>query len=123
MKDHLPGPEARENISKWQAVLKELRMENIQLKNELSAIIKKDINSMLLEKAEHFQQRFVQKDQLIDLLRLDINKLLKYTDAHGRPTDKSLYDLTGNDMEKLVIEFDALKTAFSSFITEAGITV
>jgi hypothetical protein len=103
----------RESVTRWLSVLAQLRIENIRMKYELSGIIQKDIDADLLEKAENFQQCFVQKDQLMDLLRLDLNHLLcKLDDTKEIPP---LYLQIRNDMEKLMVEFNTLCNYFHRF--------
>lgn len=111
----------RESVNRWQSVLAQLRIENIRMKYELSGIIRKDIDADLLEKAESFQQRFLQKDQLMDLLRLDLNQLLRQLDtAENVPPS---YLQIRQDMEKLIQEFNTLSNYFCTFAmaTEANV--
>lgn len=110
----------RDEIGSWQSVLAMLRMENTQMKNELAGIIRKDIDTNLLETAEHFQQRFVDKDQLIDLLRLDIARLLRQVNAAEQMSELPSLRMIGSDMKKLQAEFNILKDQFFRFATLAG---
>ncbi|MFA6059134.1 MAG: hypothetical protein WC756_13100 [Taibaiella sp.] len=61
---------------KWPAILNELRTRNVQLKEQLSQAIKGDVSLSFVEQAEIFQQKFVEKDQILELLRHDVRAML-----------------------------------------------
>ncbi|HTN18354.1 MAG TPA: hypothetical protein VL092_11770 [Chitinophagaceae bacterium] len=113
MSEYSAAYAVRESVSRWQSVLAQLRIENIRMKYELSGIIKKDIDTDFLEKAENFQQRFLQKDQLMDLLRLDLNQLLHQLDDTEKVPPSYLQ--IRQDMEKLILEFNILSNYFHTF--------
>src|SRR5688572_9228128 len=60
----------------WLSVLNDLRTENIQLKESLSEAVSQEVSFQFVDRAEGFQQLFVDKDQVIDLLRYEIIMLL-----------------------------------------------
>lgn len=102
---------------KWQAVLTELRTENIQLKEQLSQAISQEVSAAFVEEAEQFQQRFLERDQVIDLLRHDINTLQQKISGHTTTGGEDRqFTLMEKDMEKLICEFHQMKVSFSRFL-------
>ena len=102
---------------KWLTVLNELRIENVQLKEQLSEAISHEVSLALVEKAEQFQQQFVEKDQIIDLLRHDINTMLEK--LHERTitrTEENQYAIMQEDMTKLIREFHQIAVTFYQFL-------
>jgi len=98
----------------WLNALNELRVENIRLKDQLSAAISQDVSHEFVEKAEQFQQRFVEKDQVIDLLRHDI--IMLHTVKSNADTHQRQFTVLEKDMKQLIHEFYQMKTSFASFI-------
>ena len=101
---------------KWLNALNELRMENIRLKNELSEAVSHEVSLDFVEEAELFQQRFVEKDQVIDLLRHDINILL-HTYEPITVAEERQYIVLEKDMEQLIHEFRQMKISFRGFLS------
>lgn len=105
-----------EESRKWLATLHDLKIENIRLKNQLSQTISGPVAPDFLEQAERFQQHFVEKDQLIDLLRHEINTLLPRLSAPDQPADS--YErqciILAKDIDRLIHEFDQMKQAFTA---------
>lgn len=103
----------------WQFILNELRTENIRLKNQLSEAISHEVSPTFVERAEQFQQQFIEKDQVMDLLRHDINTMLyKVSDYTGTDAEERQYTLLEKDIEKLIYEFHQMKISFSGFLTK-----
>jgi hypothetical protein len=68
--------EFREEREIWKHLLGILSQENVSLKTGLSELlIRQPVKSAFLEVAEHYQNIFLQKDQIISLIRKDIAEL------------------------------------------------
>ncbi len=105
-------------IRSWTTTLEKLRQENILLKNRLSVAVQQQESRTFLEEAESFQQRFVDKDQVIDLLRHDISILAwKNRQLVFAGIDKPLL-LLARDIATLVAEFDQMREAFHRCLAE-----
>ncbi|MFA6059149.1 MAG: hypothetical protein WC756_13175 [Taibaiella sp.] len=102
---------------KWQTVLNELRTRNVQLKEQLSQAIKGDVSLSFVEQAEIFQQKFVEKDQILELLRHDVRAMLDKLLEHGiTGTVERQYSLLKKDIAKLMDEFYQMEMSFSEFV-------
>lgn len=105
-------------VKEWQTFLNNLRLENISLKNRLSEAISHDVSTAFVEQAEHFQQRFVEKDQVMDLLRHDINTILQDTAPVAvTEADQRQYRMLEKDMQRLRDEFNQMKRSFATFLS------
>jgi len=100
---------------KWLTSLNDLRGENIHLKNQLSEAVSREVSPDFVEEVERFQQLFVEKDQIIDLLRYDINILL-YSKDPITDTEERQYQVLEKDIEQLAHEFHQMRASFSSFL-------
>jgi len=100
---------------KWLASLQELRLINVELKNKLSEAINRQVSIGFIEKVEYFHQLFIEKDQIIDILRHDINVLVS---SKGPLTNKHQlqYNALENDIVQLSNELYQLKASFSDFL-------
>ena len=59
-------------IDTWKRTLEFVTIENIFMKNRLAEVLKDKFNTDLLEKFEHFQNRFIKLDDLVGFLRNDV---------------------------------------------------
>jgi hypothetical protein len=102
---------------KWQTLLNELRIQNIGLKEQLSQAISHDVSLEFVEQAELYHQMFLDKDQLIDLLRHDINIILSAMPQPGIADNEGLqYIILRKDIEKLISDFHQMEISFSRFV-------
>ncbi len=101
-------------ISAWQAVLEEVKLENNSLKNLLAEAISKNVSRKFVEQAEIFQQKFVDKDQVLDLLRHDISSLLKNRGITLK--SGSQLKTLGRDIIRIQSELRHLKSAFYQYL-------
>lgn len=111
----------KEEQQKWLRTLDYLQQENIFLKNQLANIIKNDISSVSLEKAEYFQNEFLNKDAVIALIRYDIAKQSKATtnlDPEAERKTAKRHEKLRSDIEKMEKEFNRLKHDFSTYIAK-----
>lgn len=111
----------QEEQQKWLRTLDYLQQENIFLKNQLANIIKNDISSVSLEKAEYFQNEFLNKDAVIALIRYDIVKQNKSNTSLDPETERKSvkrHEKLRSDIEKMEKEFSRLKHDFSVYLTK-----
>lgn len=110
----------------WLKSLENLRQENVYLKNRLAEIIKNEVSSELLEKAEYFLGLFLDKDAVISLLRRDIAHwyAANTASAHNGELKDILQEQTKlkNDVERLEKEFVTVKSAFNKFLQDASMS-
>lgn len=106
-------------IKTWLSIVDNLKQGNVFLKNRLSEAVKGPLSDSLIDSAESFQQNFINKDQIIDLLRHDITDLLaglsKRTMADNNDDKISLLH---RDVERIVLEFDKMKYSFEHFLSQ-----
>lgn len=103
---------------KWQTVLNELRTRNVQLKEQLSQAINGEVSLSFVEHAEFFQQKFVEKDQILELLRYDVKAMLDKLSEHLiADAAERQYTILKEDIAKLIDEFHRMEISFSQFVT------
>ena len=106
---------------KWLAVLNELRIRNVQLKEQLSQAINGDVSLSFVDQAELFQQKFVEKDQILELLRYDIKATFDKLPEHLiTNAAERQYAILKKDILKLTEEFQQMETSFSQFVASNG---
>jgi regulator of replication initiation timing len=117
--EHLFKNTHTKELRKWQELLKSLRMENTQLKDRLSGAISREVSNDFVDKAELYQQRFIEKDQVIDILRLEVHYLLqKFSASENSAGNEQQYRVLEKDIEKLIAEFQQMALSFSSFLNQ-----
>jgi hypothetical protein len=109
-------------IKEWLSILDGLRQENVLLKSRLSNALQQKVSRSFIETAEDFQQKFISKDQLIDLLRHEMTGLLERSviiiKEEKANTFQSRYETLEKDMQRLITEFHLMKTAFGRSLPE-----
>lgn len=111
-------------IRSWTTALEKLRQENVQLKNRLSTAIQQQVSRSFLDEAELFQQRFIDKDQVIDLLRHDISLLARKSMHTGQKATESSGNkarLLAKDIRTLVEEFNLMRDSFNQCLAGYGV--
>lgn len=108
----------------WKRLLAFLMDENIHLKYRLSEVLKENAGKNLLYELENFQSQFINKDELISLLRDDVAELDKLL-MREIFEDGILMKKVSNDLKKLrnnieaaERQFGKLKSEFNSFLLE-----
>lgn len=96
----------------WLRMLDVIQQENIELKNQLAEMIKNDIGRKSLERAEYYQNEFLNKDTIIALLRHDI--------VRQNNTEKLKQEKLRRDMDLMGKEFNRLKTEFSNYLVKTA---
>ncbi|HQE12507.1 MAG TPA: hypothetical protein PLQ78_07145 [Flavipsychrobacter sp.] len=105
----------------WQHTLDYILLQNIDLKNSLSRIDEQVIDTGVLEQLEKFQNRFLEKDVLISLLRHDIislEELLRNEFSNEVQYLQIIHKHEGlkKDIQRLEVEFILLKSKFNLFL-------
>jgi hypothetical protein len=113
------------DVREWLAVLDDLRQENIVFKNRLSEAVKESQSRPFIEEAENFQQRSIEKDQIIDLLRYDITNLLmkmRHKDITGGelPVLQQQANVLNSDIQKLASGFGQMQQSFDRYLSGGG---
>ncbi len=105
----------------WNRLLEFFRQENSFLKNRLAEVVDHRTDKEFLALAEHFQNRFIIKDEFIDELRHDTNAqervLLK---ADNNLLDEKIIkkqEKLRNEMEYLERDFARLKNEFNKYLS------
>ncbi|PZF74863.1 hypothetical protein [Taibaiella soli] len=106
-----------EAVRKAQIELEELGNRNIRLKEELSEAVRREVNAAFVEKAERFQQSFLEKDQIIALLRHDARILIEKLKL-DIATDADLVQCTRlkADVRRLASNASENTLSFQSFL-------
>ena len=96
--------------------------ENILFKNRLSEVVDNSTDKEFLALAEHFQNRFIIKDEYIDELRHDINEQdKKLTESTANYIDINLIkrqEKLRNEMEYFEKDFNKLKNEFNKYLSK-----
>ena len=105
----------------WNRMLEFFKQENNFLKNRLSEVVDNSTDKEFLALAEHFQNRFIIKDEYIDELRHDINEQdKKLTESSTNFIDNKLIirqEKLGNEMEYFEKDFNKLKNEFNKYLS------
>ena len=106
----------------WNRMLEFFKQENILFKNRLSEVVDNSTDKGFLALAEHFQNRFIIKDEYIDELRHDINEQdKKLTESSTNFIDNKLIirqEKLGNEMEYFEKDFNKLKNEFNKYLAK-----
>lgn len=112
-----------EEIREWLNIIVELRRENIILKNRLSDAVQGEVDRLFIEEAESFQQHFIDKDQVIELLRHDTTGLLTKINKpciEGQNLNQLQKQAQAlrRDILRIAEEFKQLKISFDRYLAE-----
>ena len=101
-------------------LLDKVRQENARLKDTLSDLVQLDISRYDIDYAEYYQQRFLEIDQVVDLLRHDmINFLIKVVNRHvpiELPLTYTRFSALKRNVFEVKGEFDLLRERFETYI-------
>ena len=118
----MPDPKIKQlqcQSESWKRILGFMREENAYMKDCVSELAKNEVHIDLLDKLEIFQNRFVKADELISLLRDEVNELenllnrdifengnmMKMADKRFRKV-KANIETTQQDFAKLLQDFN-----------------
>ena len=115
---------ARES-DEWKRTLNFLSQENSFLKLRLADLLNgKESSADFLETAELFQSRFIQKDEIIQLLLHDVSKLDNLISRAIREDGLLIKEIVQTQshlrrqMRFVETEFNTLKTQFNNYLSE-----
>ncbi len=110
----------------WLRTLDYFQQENIYLKNRIAQIAKTNINNAFLADLENFQNRFVDKDAVISILRYDIAIQDDLIESIKNPNDAVVnHKIINNqnklrdDMQQMEREFNRLKFDFNNYLANS----
>nr|WP_295927483.1 hypothetical protein [uncultured Dyadobacter sp.] len=96
-----------------------LKQENTNLKNGLSMALQDRVNGNFIEKAEEFQQMFINKDQVIDLFRHEVTALsIGSSPDGGNGVEPGRIVQMQREIEVLTTCFFEMKAAFEKYLSE-----
>lgn len=120
MRITLDAIHVRISIRHWLNTLDVLTQENNAFKQSLSEVLKGNIGKSGIAAAEQFQQRSIDKDQLLYLMRHDIITLLEQLDQRTHPDNDaatlSLFQSLERDIQQLRSAFSEMKTDFCRWL-------
>lgn len=96
-----------------------LKQENTNLKNGLSRALRDKVAGSFVEKAEEFQQMFINKDQVIDLFRHEVSTLMiagPPETRNGQHSEKVVE--MQQEIEVLISCFFEMRAAFEKYLAE-----
>jgi hypothetical protein len=107
----------------WIRQLEFFKQENAYLKYRLAAVVDHKTGKDILTLAEHFQNRFILNDELIDELHYDVTlqeQLFVKEDNSARDSKTlSRQDKFRNEMEYFEKDFINLKNEFNKYLSAA----
>lgn len=102
----------------WKRLLEFMQAENIYLKTRIAEIAGPEMDAELLAKAENFQHRFLQEDEMIALARKDVAAFEELVNReYGKKTGAAQKKLREH-IERLEQEFNKLKFEFHHYLIE-----
>ncbi len=105
----------------WSRLLEFSKQENAVLKNRLAEVVDHRIDKEFLALAEHFQNKFIIKDEYIDELRHDINaqeqELIKKDNTLLDSKIIKKQERLRNEMEYFEKDFANLKNEFNKYLS------
>ena len=111
-------------IDTWKRALEFITVENIFMKTRLSEVLKDKFNTDLLEKFEHFQNRFIKLDDLVGFLRNDVSEfdMLLATETFDNNHITNGLEIKLNSLRNNIInaemQFSNLNIDFNNYLLE-----
>lgn len=108
----------------WKRLLEFMMEENIHQKNRVAEILQDRFDKNLLEEVDHFQTRFIRQDDLIRILRDEVNEMEKLIAPEISTDGKIIKEIDQrwkrlrNHMKTAEKQFGELRTAFNHFLSE-----
>lgn len=115
-----PAQFHHENES-WRRLLDFFTQENSMLKNRLAEVVDHRTDKAFLALAEHFQNKFILKDEYIQQLKRDINlQDVDMVALHTAPAINKLIkrqEELRNELEYFEKDFNSLKNEFNKYLS------
>lgn len=115
----------RHESDTWKRYLQFIQQENNNLKNRLCQVLQHDTDEQFLERAEYFQSKFIAEDDMVNMLRQDIDELDHLLSKEAHENGSFLKEVQKNlkkmqkDMEIVERQFSKLKSDFNLYLTES----
>jgi hypothetical protein len=116
--------QVREESESWKRLLDFIQRENTTIKTRIADIMDGAIKDDTLAKMEAFQEQCIRKDELIRILKQDVNDFDKWL-ARTRPDNESLFNTAvilqrelRSNVKSLSQRFHQLKFSFHDFVAE-----
>ncbi len=104
----------------WIRLLEFFKQENYFMKNRLSEVLEHQVDKDFLALAEQFQNKFILKDEYIDELRHDINKLDQILNEIPGEWISNKHNATQvklkNEMDYFEKDFNKLRNEFNEYL-------
>ncbi len=104
----------------WIRLLEFFKQENYFMKNRLSEVLEHQVDKDFLALAEQFQNKFILKDEYIDELRHDINKLDQILNEIPGEWISNTHNATQvklkNEMDYFEKDFNKLRNEFNEYL-------
>lgn len=111
-----------EEVESVQAELNKLRNRNILFKEQLSDALSREVGPDFVEKAEWYQQCFLETDQVIDILRHDLNMLLNKLKLDNPTADEEIQcGQLKTDVKKLARSIIGISRSFRTFLKQDSV--
>lgn len=105
-------------VSVWKQMLDSRMEQNIMIKNNISAILKKEYNQKSLDEIEHFQTRSIEEDEIISVLKsevIELDNLLRDNKLEAIRFPKTLYETIHHLREDMVYSEDRFRSLIAVF--------
>ncbi|MFM2360670.1 MAG: hypothetical protein RLY16_2663 [Bacteroidota bacterium] len=109
----------------WARLLEFFKLENSALKTRLSEVLDMSSDKELLAQAEHFQNRFILKDEFIDEITRDVkhhqSQINDTIQANENPSEKLIrrQQKLRNEIMYLERNFTSVKHDFNKYLSAA----
>jgi len=101
-----------------------IRQENVLLKDQLSVLLQLEITPGDIQTAEWFHQKFIENDQIVELLRYEINTVYSQRRSELKTRQGLLmnkrFQMIYIDIQNIKKEFLLLKEDFNHFKSGFG---
>ena len=111
----------KNEIAEWLIILTGLEKQNVAMKIRISLAVQNTLNRDFVDLAEYFQQLFINYDQMIRLLRHDIQDFLIQIGGAEELPDTCIprqhFDSLKNEMMKSVFEFNKTRISIDDLLS------
>lgn len=112
----------RTENEKWKQEIKDLEDKNIQFKTSLANLLANDESKYQIECLEHLQNRFLQMDEQLNLLKHDVREQLQLLQSLSSYSSQQIKDIRSLQLRlevKIMLireDFNKMAGEFDSFI-------
>lgn len=120
-----PSEIYRKELTDWLKKVDVLRQENVDLKNQVAEITRRDIDQAVLERMEVFMNHFIHKDAVFALLRHDMAKqqqdLMFERDTGNNTLAWVRLKKLCDDIARIEADFNSLRHEFLAYINKLSL--